>query len=300
MIEFIGNLKLEKESETPNNSIKGNENNKKVELDTKKDQQTRKRTVNKQSLLESGAHFGHRTRDWHPKTMPFLYGTHNQIHIINLRETLKAWPKVKQIIINTAALGLDVLFVGTKKQASEAIKKHAEFCGQPYVDKKWKGGTLTNLKTMRKRIEYLNKIDTILNDPEKSKRYVKKELSNLKKERDRLEYALGGIKNMNCYPGLMFVVDTRRERTAVLEAKKLSIPVISLLDSNCNPDDVDFFIPANDDAIKTVDLFLEAVAEAVMEGKQLAAQRAQTGEEWDTSELLFGVDNDEHQQPTVE
>jgi len=278
----------------------GIENNDKEALGSQENKNREKIIINKQFLLESGAHFGHRTKDWHPKTLKYLYGTHNQIHIINLFETLKAWPKVRKLIVNSVATGMDILFVGTKRQASEIIKREAEYCGQPYVDKKWKGGTLTNLKTMRKRIDYLSKLDKILNNPEKSKRYVKKELLNMQKQRDKLEYMLGGIKNMNCYPGLVFVVDTRKERTAVLEAKKLGIPVISLLDSNCNPEDADFFIPANDDAIKTLGLFIGAVADAVIEGKQLAAQRQQTGEEMDTSQLLYGVEDTDNKQPIVE
>src|SRR3989304_9414865 len=228
--------------------------------------------LSKQLLLEAGVHFGHKTGDWNPRCFKYLYGIHNNIHVINLSKTLSMWPEVRQRIIDTVSNGMEVLFVGTKRQASSCIREEALNCGQPYVDKKWKGGTLTNLKTMRKRVERMNWIEEVLSNPDISARYVKKELLLLKKEYDKLDESIGGIRKMECYPGLVFVVDINKEKTAVEEARKLGIPVIALLDSNCDPDKVDYPIPSNDDAYKSIRLFASAVSDAVKEAKELSEQ----------------------------
>lgn len=237
-------------------------------------------------LVEAGAHFGHKTKDWHPKTFKYLYGTHNKIHIINLRKTIQMWPELREIIVNTVANGMNILFVGTKKQASDIVQREATYCEQPYVVNKWKGGTLTNLKTIRKRIARMEYLENLLNDPEKTKRYVKKELLNLDKEYKKLSESFNGIRNMDCYPGMVFVIDVIREKTAVAEARKLGLPVIGLLDSNCDPDTLDYFLPSNDDAIKTIDLMTRAVAEAVMDGKRLLTGETQTGTEAEIANLV--------------
>jgi len=260
----------------------------------KPEEPTRPVKITKRLLLESGVHFGHKTRDWNPKAFKYLYGIHNDIHVINLSQTLKIWMEVRQRIIDTVASGMDVLFVGTKKQASQVIREEAINCGQHYVDKKWKGGTLTNLKTMRKRVERLEYLEKLLTDEDQLAKYVKKEKLAFEKERDKLDEAIGGIRKMTYYPGLLFVVDTNKEKIAVNEAKKLGIPVLGFLDSNCNPDDLDFFIPANDDAYKSVRLFTSAVADAILEGKQIAAQQEQTGFEENTDDLTYEISASEN------
>lgn len=249
------------------------------------------RKLSKQTLIESGAHFGHKTKDWHPKAFPYLYGIHNDIHIIDMSQSLKMWYEIRQRIVDVVSSGMEVLFVGTKKQATAIIKREAEFCGMPYVHNKWKGGTLTNLPTMLTRVARLKKVEKILSQESLSKHYVKKELVSLEKERQKLQDSLGGIRNMQCYPGMLFVVDANREHIAVREAKNLGIPVFSILDSNINPDSLDFFLPANDDAYKTVDLITSAVADAVLEGKEKFRQEF-LGEGVEETEELLGPEED--------
>jgi len=250
--------------------------------------------INKSILLESGVHFGHKTRDWNPKAFKYLYGIHNDIHVINLSQTLKLWSEARQKIIDTIVDGMDVLFVGTKKQASHIIKREALNCGQHYVDVNWKGGTLTNLKTMRNRVKRLEYLDNLLNDAKKLSSYVKKEKLAFEKERNKLEQSIGGIRNMNCYPGLLFVVDVNKEKIAVSEAKELGIPVLGFLDSDCSPEDLDYKIPANDDAYKSVKLFICAAADAVLEGKQILAQKNQTGLEALVEDLTYNLKENEN------
>ena len=218
-------------------------------------------------LLEAGVHFGHQTRRWNPKMKKYIYGERNGIHIINLEQTVELIEKdAYPFIVETVKAGKSVLFVGTKKQAQEAIKTEAERCGMFYVNERWLGGTLTNFKTIRSRIDRLNKLDNM----EKSGEFEllpKKEVALLKTERDKLQANLGGIREMRNLPGVMFIVDPADEDIAVKEAKKLNIPIVAITDTNCDPDLIDHVIPGNDDAIRAVKLIASVIADAVIEAK---------------------------------
>ena len=219
-------------------------------------------------LLETGVHFGHQTRRWNPKMKKYIYGERNGIHIIDLEKTVELIEKeVYPFVVEIAKQGKSVLFVGTKKQAQDAIKEEAERCGQYYINSRWLGGTLTNFKTIRSRVERLNK----LNNMEKMGEFdllPKKEVLGLKAERDKLLYNLGGIREMKGIPGVMFVVDPNCEVNAVKEARKLGIPVVAVTDTNCDPDLVDYVISGNDDAIRAVKLIASIIADAVIEANQ--------------------------------
>ena len=224
--------------------------------------------ITMKQLLETGVHFGHQTRRWNPKMKKYIYGERNGIHIINLEQTVEIIEKdVYPFVVEMAKQGKSVLFVGTKKQAQDAIKEEAERCGQYYVNQRWLGGMLTNFKTMRSRVERLNKLDNM----EKMGEFdllPKKEVANLKKERDKLQANLGGIRDMRSLPGLMFIVDPSQEDIAVAEARKLNIPIVAITDTNCDPDVIDHVIPGNDDAIRAVKLIASVIADAVIEAKQ--------------------------------
>ncbi len=224
--------------------------------------------ITMKQLLETGVHFGHQTRRWNPKMKKYIFGERNGIHIINLEQTVELIEKdVYPFVVEMAKTGKPILFVGTKKQAQDAIKEEAERCGQFYVNSRWLGGTLTNFKTIRSRIERLNK----LNNMEKMGEFdllPKKEVAELKIERDKLEENLGGIKEMRTLPCMMFIVDPDEEDIAVLEAKKLNIPIVAITDTNCDPDVVDHVIPGNDDAIRAVKLIASVIADAVIEANQ--------------------------------
>ena len=224
--------------------------------------------ITMKQLLETGVHFGHQTKRWNPKMKKYIYGERNGIHIINLEQTVELIEKdVYPFVVDMVKQGKNVLFVGTKKQAQDAIKEEAERCGMYYINARWLGGTLTNFKTIRSRIDYLNK----LNNMEKMGEFdllPKKEVSELKAERDKLETNLGGIKDMRTLPGVMFIVDPDQEDIAVLEAKKLNIPIVAITDTNCDPDLIDHVIPGNDDAIRAVKLIASVIADAVIEAKQ--------------------------------
>ena len=224
--------------------------------------------ITMKQLLETGVHFGHQTRRWNPKMKKYIYGERNGIHIINLEQTVDIIEnQVYPFIVEQAKAGKSVLFVGTKKQAQDAIKEEAERCGQYYINSRWLGGTLTNFKTIRSRIDRLNK----LNNMEKMGEFdllPKKEVIKLKAERDKLETNLGGIKDMRSLPGVMFIVDPDQEDIAVLEARKLNIPIVAITDTNCDPDLIDHVIPGNDDAIRAVKLIASVIADAVIEANQ--------------------------------
>ncbi len=218
-------------------------------------------------LLEAGVHFGHQSRKWNPKMKEYIFTARNDIHIINLEVTSEQVDKAYSFVRDVVASGKSVLFVGTKKQAQEAIKEEAERCGMFYINTRWLGGTLTNFKTIRNRIERLNK----LNQMEKVGEFEllpKKEVTLLKQERDKLEKNLGGIKDMRELPGVLFVVDPTNEKICVHEANILNIPVVSLVDTNCDPSGVDVVIPGNDDAIRSVKLIAGAIADAVIEARE--------------------------------
>ena len=218
-------------------------------------------------LLEAGVHFGHQTRRWNPKMKKYIYGERNGIHIIDLQITVDLVEEAYKFVVDQVKAGKNVLFVGTKKQAQEAIREEAERCGMYYVNSRWLGGTLTNFKTIRTRIERLNKLDNM----EKTGEFdllPKKEVLGLKAERDKLLHNLGGIREMKALPGVMFVVDPNCELNAVKEARKLNIPVVAITDTNCDPDLVDYVISGNDDAIRAVKLIASIIADAVIEAKQ--------------------------------
>ena len=218
-------------------------------------------------LLEAGVHFGHQTRRWDPRMAEYIFQARNGIHIIDLQKTSKKLDEAYSFVKEQAEEGKTILFVGTKKQAQECVKEAAERCGMYYIDQRWLGGMLTNFKTIRTRVERLKELERMQEDGT-FEVLPKKEVIVLKKEMEKLEKNLGGIKEMEQLPGVLFVVDPKKERTAILEAKKLNIPVVGLVDTNCNPEDVDYAIPGNDDAIRAVKLIADVVANAVIEGKQ--------------------------------
>ena len=218
-------------------------------------------------LLEAGVHFGHQTRRWDPRMAEYIFQARNGIHIIDLQKTSKKLDEAYNFVREQAEEGKTILFVGTKKQAQECVKEAAEKCGMYYVDKRWLGGMLTNFDTIQKRIQRLKDLEAMAEDGT-FEVLPKKEVILLKKEMEKLERNLGGIKDMNELPGVIFLVDPKKERIAVLEAKKLGIPTVGLVDTNCNPEDVDYVIPGNDDAIRAVKLIADVIANAVIEGKQ--------------------------------
>ena len=226
-------------------------------------------------LLEAGVHFGHQTRRWDPKMAEYIFQARNGIHIIDLQKTSKKLDEAYAFLKEQAEEGKTVLFVGTKKQAQECVKEAAEKCGMYYVDQRWLGGMLTNFDTIRARVQRLKDLEAMQEDGTFDV-LPKKEVILLKKEMEKLERNLGGIKEMDKIPGVIFLVDPKKERIAVLEAKKLNIPVIGLVDTNCNPEEVDYAIPGNDDAIRAVKLIADVMANAVIEGRQ--------GESFETTE----------------
>lgn len=238
--------------------------------------------VSMKQLLEAGVHFGHPTRKWNPKMKRYIYTARNDIYIINLEKSVGMIDEAYAFVKSVAQSGRNILFVGTKKQAQDAIKTAAEKCGQFFVNSRWLGGTLTNFVTIRSRIDRMNK----LNMMEKMNEFSllpKKEVIKLKSERDKLETNLGGIKDMRHLPGVIFVVDPKKEHLAIHEAKTLGIPVVGIVDTNCDPDDCDFVIPGNDDAIRAIQLIAGAIADAVIEAKEgeegLARLKAKEAEE---------------------
>ena len=218
-------------------------------------------------LLEAGVHFGHQTRRWDPRMAEYIFQARNGIHIIDLQKTSKKLDEAYEFMKEQAEEGKTVLFVGTKKQAQECMKEAAEKSGMFYVNQRWLGGTLTNFSTIRDRINKLEELERMSEDGT-FEVLPKREVVLLKKEMEKLTKNLGGIKNMTDIPGVMFVVDPKKEHNAVVEAHKLGIPVVGLVDTNCNPDDVDYVIPGNDDAIRAVKLIADSMANAIIEGKQ--------------------------------
>ncbi len=229
-------------------------------------------------LLEAGVHFGHQTRKWNPLMKKYIFTARNDIHILNLEQTSDLIDAAYNYVRDVAASGKTVLFVGTKKQAQEAVKEEAERCGMFYVNNRWLGGCLTNFKTIKTRIERLNK----LNQMEKVGEFnllPKKEVARLKQERDKLEANLGGIKDMRELPGLIFVVDPTKEHICVKEAKALGIPLVGLVDTNCDPSNIDYVIPGNDDAIRSVKLIASAIADAIIEAREGVSMKTVENEE---------------------
>ena len=233
--------------------------------------------VSMKQLLEAGVHFGHQTRRWNPKMARYIFTERNGIYIIDLQKTVKKLEEAYMFVRDVAANGDSVLFVGTKKQAGESIKEEAERAGAHYVNARWLGGMLTNFKTIRQRIQRLEQLRKMQEDGTFD-RLPKKEVGKLELEIEKLEKYLGGIKTMNKLPGALFIVDPRKERIAVAEAKKLGIPIVAIVDTNCDPDGIDYVIPGNDDAIRAVKLIASTMADAIIEGRQ-GAQSAEDVEE---------------------
>ena len=223
--------------------------------------------VTMRQMLEAGVHFGHQTRFWHPKMRPYIFGERNRIHIINLEKTLPLFNEAMGYLTKLATNGGTVLFVGTKRQATDIIGEEAARCGSPYVNHRWLGGMLTNYRTVKKSIERLKMLESVLADATSSQKLSKKELLTLDRERAKLEKSLGGIKEMSGLPDALFVVDVGHEYIAVSEANKLGIPVVGVVDSNCKPDGVDYVIPGNDDAIRAIRLYAQAAADAIIAGQ---------------------------------
>lgn len=231
-------------------------------------------TVTMKELLEAGVHFGHETRRWDPKMKPYIFGARNGIYIIDLQKTVQLFKEAYQFIRDVAAKGEYILFVGTKKQAQETIQEQATRCGMFYVNHRWLGGMLTNFQTIKRSIERLKKLEAMKNE-EIYNLLPKKEVLELEKERARLEKSLGGIKDMDRLPGAIFIVDPKKERIAVKEARKVGIPSVGIVDTNCNPEELDYIIPGNDDAIRAIHLFTSKIADAVIEGRQLYEKQLQ-------------------------
>jgi len=229
-------------------------------------------------LLEAGVHFGHQTRRWNPKMRTFIFLAKNGIHILDLQQTVTRLNDAYRFVVNTTASGDSILFVGTKKQAQQAIKEAAERSGQFYVNSRWLGGMLTNFETIQKRIRYMKDLEARKERGEFDL-LPKKEAQHLQDELDRLSRTLGGIRDMRRLPGAVFVIDTKKEHTAVLEARRLEIPVVALADTNCDPDEMDYPIPANDDAIRSVNLLASKISDAALEGRRQREAQTKDREE---------------------
>ena len=243
-------------------------------------------------LLEAGVHFGHQTNKWNPKMKPYIFGARNNIYIIDLQQTVGMFQTAYNFVIDTVGQGKEILFVGTKKQAQDAIKEEAERCGQYYVNNRWLGGMLTNFKTIRKSIDRLLSLKKMESDGTFDV-LPKKEVSKLNLEMEKLEKNLGGIVEMKKLPVALFIVDPKKERNAILEARILGIPIVAIVDTNCDPDEVDYVIPGNDDAIRAVKLISGKIADAIIESKQGEMGSAATDAETnvDTEADTDAIDN---------
>ena len=240
--------------------------------------------VTMKSLLESGVHFGHQTKRWDPRMKKYIFAERNGIHIIDLQKTIAAIKEAYDLIREQVKSGKSILFVGTKKQAQQAIEREAQRCGMFYVSNRWLGGMLTNFSTIKKSIHRLKKIEKMEIDGT-FESLTKKEVSRLNKERQRLEKNLGGIKDMKELPGAIFIIDTRKEAIAVAEAKRMGIPIVSVVDTNCNPTDIDYPIPGNDDAIRAISLFTKVIADAVIDAdNEIGIQIIETLQDEDEAE----------------
>jgi small subunit ribosomal protein S2 len=228
--------------------------------------------LNMKELLEAGVHFGHQTKRWNPKMKPYIFGSRNGIHIIDLQKTVSLFDEIYDFIVRTVSEGYPVLFVGTKKQGHDSIIEESERCGMFYVVNRWLGGTLTNFQTIRKSVARLKELESMKLDGSIN-RYTKKEVLKMEKELVKLDKNLGGIKDMDELPGTVFIVDPKREHIAVKEVKKMGIPVIAITDTNCDPDDIDYIIPGNDDAIRSIRLICSKIANACIAGHNLAEER---------------------------
>jgi small subunit ribosomal protein S2 len=240
-------------------------------------------------LLEAGVHFGHQTKRWNPKMKQYIFGERNGIYIIDLQKTLRLFKEATQFVTDLANQGKTVLFVGTKRQAQDAIQEEASRCGMYFVNQRWLGGLLTNFSTIQKSIKRLKELDSMATDG-RYELLPKKEVTRLERERKALEKNLSGIKNMPGLPDAIFVIDSKNEEIAVAEARRLGIPVIAIVDTNCDPDFVDYVIPGNDDALRAIRLFASKISDSVVEGQQMAKEpRAAKGDEGDEAEAATGT-----------
>jgi len=240
--------------------------------------------VTMKELLEAGVHFGHQTKRWNPKMKPYIFGARNGIYIVDLQKTVRMFRKAYDFILDTVANGKSVLFVGTKKQARDSIYEEARRCEMYYVHNRWLGGMLTNFQTIKQSIDRLNHLNEILND-ETINLYTKKERLKIAKEQVKLDNNLGGIRSMTRLPGAVFIVDPKNEAIAIREAKRLKIPTVAIVDTNCNPDDIDYIIPGNDDAIRSIRLITSKIAEACIEGKEQLSEKEQAESDKDIDEV---------------
>jgi small subunit ribosomal protein S2 len=231
-------------------------------------------SISMKLLLEAGVHFGHQTNKWNPKMKPYIFGARNGIYIIDLQQTVGLFQTAYQFVADSVAGGGELLFVGTKKQSQESIREEADRCGMPYVNQRWLGGMLTNFTTIKKSIDRLNELDRMFGD-DSIKAFPKKEILSLQKDREKLSKVLGGIRKSRGIPKGVFIVDPKREMIAVTEARKLKIPIVAMVDTNCDPDLIDYIIPGNDDAIRAIKLFSSKMADAVLEGKKRFEERIQ-------------------------
>ena len=254
--------------------------------------------ITMKQLLEAGVHFGHQTKRWNPKMKRYIFTARNGIYIIDLQQTVKMFRAAYDFVRDMAAEGKTVLFVGTKKQAQEAVEEEARRAGTPYVNVRWLGGMLTNFQTIRKSLDRLQKLSEMTTDGTAEK-LPKKEVLRLAKERARLEKVLGGIKDLRRVPDAIFVVDPSREEIAVLEARRLSIPIIAIVDTNCDPDLVDYVIPGNDDAIRAIKLFLGKVADAILEGSAAYKEKTASAanKEAEAPEVMMSLISTEEETP---
>jgi len=232
-------------------------------------------SITMKELLEAGVHFGHQTKRWNPKMKPYIFGARNGIYIIDLQKTVRMFKNAYNFVMDAAKSGETVMFVGTKKQAQDSVAEEASRCGMFYVNQRWLGGMLTNFATVKQSIDRLKRLDAMVADGTIDA-YTKKEALQLNKEREKLEKTLGGIKGMHKLPGALFVIDPKNEEIAIMEAKKLGIPVVAIVDTNCDPDDINYIIPGNDDAIRAIRLLTGKIADAVNEGLQARDTRLQT------------------------
>ncbi len=240
--------------------------------------------ISMKHLLEAGVHFGHQTRRWNPKMAPYIFTQRNGIYIIDLQKTVRKMDEAYMFVRNLAMEGKTILFVGTKKQAQESIEQEAKRCNMFYVNHRWLGGMLTNFRTIRTRVDRLNEIDKMENNGQ-FELLPKKEVIKLMHEREKLEANLGGIRTMKSLPGAIFIVDPKKENIAVMEARALGIPIVGIVDTNCDPDEVDYVIPGNDDAIRAVKLIAGKLADAVLEGKQGEQSGSEAADEAEEEEV---------------
>jgi small subunit ribosomal protein S2 len=234
--------------------------------------------IQMKELLEAGVHFGHQTKRWNPKMKKYIFGARNSIYIIDLQKTLRLWNTAANFLTKAASEGKTFLFVATKPQAQELIAEQAQRCGAFFVNNRWLGGMLTNFATIKKSLDKLKEIEATLNDPARTAQLSKKEILNLNRAKAKLEASFAGIRDMRAVPDVIFVIDPHREDIAVTEANKLGTKIVGLVDTNCDPDKISYVIPANDDAIRSILLFSERVADSILEGRQSFQDKAETDE----------------------